>query len=169
MQRGRWIDKIHPGVRQELMLDDEPALQLLHFLASAPAFIAVVRQLTGCDTIAAFRGRIYRMLPGPTHQDIWHDDLYDEEDRLVGMSINVSPRVYSGGVFQMRRAESEDFLAELPNPIAGDAIVFRVSPELEHRVTSVDGTEPRTAFAGWFMSTGRDFLAKIKNRACCDQ
>jgi hypothetical protein len=43
-------------------------------------------------------------------------------------------------------------LSEVHNPIAGDAVMFRVHPTLRHRVDPVTGTVPRTAYAGWFCS-----------------
>ena len=38
------------------------------------------------------------------------------------------------------------------NPGVGDALMFRIAPQYEHRIADVTGQEPRTAFAGWFCS-----------------
>lgn len=162
VEHGRWIENIHPGINRELLLDDSIAVQLLHFVTSTPDFLSFVRQVTACDTAASFRGRIYRMLPGPDQQIPWHDDLGEDDGRLVGMSVNLSPRPYSGGVFQIKRRDSTGPSRELANSIPGDAILFRIAPELKHRVTPVEGLEPKTAFAGWFKSSGVDFLAAIR-------
>jgi hypothetical protein len=34
----------------------------------------------------------------------------------------------------------------------GEALVFEVSPALEHRVTPLTAGGPRTIFAGWFLA-----------------
>ena len=79
------------------------------------------------------------------------------------MSVNLGPRPYDGGVFQLRRRGSEDILCELPNVVPGDAILFQISKELVHQVTPVVGTEPKTAFAGWFVSSGEEFFSTIRH------
>ena len=160
MERGRWIENIHPGISRELLLEDTLALHLLQFVTSAPDFLTVIERIASCAQPTNFQGRIYRMLPGAEHQDSWHDDA--GEGRMVGMSINLSPHPYAGGVLQFRRRRTKELLRELPNVISADAILFRISPELEHRVSPVEGVEPKTAFAGWFKTVGIDFLASIR-------
>ena len=66
------------------------------------------------------------------------------------MSVNLSGQPYGGGVFQLRRTADERLLGEVHNLGLGDAILFRLSPQLQHRVTDVTGEHPKTAFAGWF-------------------
>ena len=164
IEAGAWTDYQHGTSARELLLDDEPAIQLLHFLVGAPDFLDVVRRITGCEAIQAFRGRIYRFLPIRQHVHRWHDDLGEDPGRLVGMSINLGPQPYEGGVFQLRRLGTRKPIRELPNILPGHATLFRISPELEHRVTPVTGTEPKTAFAGWFKIDGSDFLSAIRER-----
>ena len=164
LEHGAWVEEVHPQVNRELLLNDHVAWSLLHFVASTPSFLAIIRQITCCGTATDFRGRVYRMLPGPAHQVFWHNDVNTEQGRLVGMSINLGPRPYSGGVFQLRRQDSTDLLCELPNTVPGDAILFRISPDLKHRVTAVEGLVARTAFAGWFTSTGVDLLSTIRQQ-----
>jgi hypothetical protein len=43
----------------------------------------------------------------------------------------------------------------------GDALLFRIARHLTHRVTPVDGTADKTAFAGWFRSEP-EFIALLK-------
>jgi hypothetical protein len=43
-------------------------------------------------------------------------------------------------------------LQEVTNTGLGDAIVFRLSDDLQHRINEVRGAQPKTAFAGWFRS-----------------
>jgi hypothetical protein len=163
LELGQWIEDVHPGISRELVLRDRPGWQMLHFLASSPGMLAVVRGISGSPEISNFRGRVYRMLPGSENRIRWHDDLSELHGRIVGISVNLGPLPYSGGTFQLRRHGSRRLICELPNVGPGDAILFRISPELKHRVTPVLGTEPKTSFAGWFRSTGTDFVDSIKH------
>jgi hypothetical protein len=90
------------------------------------------------------------MLPGSGHYDSWHDDLGDY--RLVAMSLNLSREVYSGGVLRIRHHATGQIVHAVANTGLGDAILFRITPELDHYVTEVEGAVPKTAFAGWFKS-----------------
>jgi hypothetical protein len=49
------------------------------------------------------------------------------------------------------------------NTGAGDAVLFRIAERLEHRVTSLRGDVPRTAYAGWFLREPR-FADVLKER-----
>jgi hypothetical protein len=82
------------------------------------------------------------------HADDWHNDAM--AGRLIAMSLNLSPRGFNGGVFEMRERKSRRMLAEIANTGLGDAILFRLSRDFEHRVSAVETGEPKTAFAGWF-------------------
>ncbi len=165
MESENWIVKVYDGIAQKLLLDDRLALQLLHFVCNTPDFLSVVEQITSCGTLKRFHGRVYRMRSSSDYYDNWHDDIDDDIGRLIGMSINLGPRPYSGGVFQLRQNESEEVLRELPNVIASDAILFRISSELQHRVTPIQGAESKTAFAGWFDSNSPNLLASIRHHA----
>jgi hypothetical protein len=70
--------------------------------------------------------------------------------RRVALSINLSGQPFEGGELLLRDAASEQVLAEIGNRAEGDAVLFRVHEDLEHRVLPVAGEVPRTAFAGWF-------------------
>jgi hypothetical protein len=162
MQTETWEELNHGGIGRELVLRDRSTLQMLKFLMNAPGFLAIMREVTGCEAMTRFDGRIYRMVVGRDHYDSWHNDIVPSECRLIGLSINLSPQPYSGGVFHLRDSASAELLRVMPNIIAGDAIVFRISDDLEHVVSPVEGPEPKTAFAGWFGSTGGDFFASVK-------
>jgi hypothetical protein len=157
LNRGTWINHDHQGLGREMILEDVRTLALLHFVANTPAFLRLVRATTGCDAITRFEGRVYRMMPAADHYDSWHHDAISH--RIVGMSINLGPEPYAGGTFQLRKEGGHAVRLELPNTVTGDAILFRISPTLEHRVTPVRGTESKTAFAGWFVSDGSDFFS----------
>jgi hypothetical protein len=145
--------RIHEGISEEDAIVEPVAWNILHFLANTPQFLEAIRAITGCSQIRFFEGRIYAMRPGPQHSMSWHDDIVPEEPRFVGMSLNLSPAPFGGGVFEMREKGSKD-ISSFPNPVAGDALLFRVSEQLSHRVTDVVGSEPRIAYAGWFTEHG---------------
>jgi hypothetical protein len=154
----------HGALGQELITTDRVLLSALHFVANIPSFLEAVRRITGLPAITFFAGRLYRMLPSPEHWDEWHNDRVD--GRLVGMSVNLTPELYSGGVFKLRRADTREMLRKVANTGFGDANLFRISKELEHHVTAVTGTVPRTAFAGWFLGGQPDLYSLFKqNRA----
>lgn len=151
----------YKGLGTELCMEENPAEQTLVFLANDPQLFRLIRQITGCGPIGCFTGRVYRMVPGSRHHTSWHNDRL--EHRIVGMSINLSEQVYSGGIFQLRDSASPHMLYEIANTGFSDAIIFQISPRLEHRVTEVDGSVPKTAFAGWFQSQP-DFYARLRNQ-----
>jgi hypothetical protein len=141
--------RTHDGIGAELCMRPEPVLELLHLLVNDPPLRHAFEQITGSRPLGWFRGRVYRMDPSAAHWDSWHTDAV--EDRLLGMSVNLSPGRYEGGLFQMREASvSTRLVCEKANTGPGDALLFRLSPTLEHRVTGVTGRVPKIAFAGWF-------------------
>lgn len=151
--------KTHEGLSVELCMADNTALHLLHFLTHDPRLFEIIQQITGCGRIGCFDGRVYRMVPGSQHYDSWHDDM--SEHRMIGMSINLSRNIYSGGIFQMRNRDSLQTIYETANTGFGDGIIFRLSSQLQHRITEVEGSVPKTAFAGWFLSEP-DFNAALR-------
>ena len=100
------------------------------------------------------------MSPDAGHYDAWHTDNAD--GRLAVLSINLSPRGYQGGLLQMRERGSEQVITEIANTGIGDALLFRISENLLHRVTGVEGAEPKTAFAGWFSATAPSFADRLR-------
>lgn len=159
MARGRFREFAHGSVATELRLDEGVCTGLLHFLVNDPRLFRLVESISGCRGITAFAGRVYRRFPG-VHHDSWHGDVADPR-RLIGMSVNLSAEAYAGGVFEIRGVDAERPAAALANVGLGDAILFRLSPALEHRVTDVVGDAPKTAFAGWFF-TGLDFARVLR-------
>lgn len=151
--------RVHPGIGTELCLPDGRAVRLIFYLVNDPAFFDLVGRLTGCGRIGCFTGRVYRMLPGTGDYDSWHNDAI--QNRLIGMSINLGAASYEGGTFQLRDATTRQILCEAPNVGAGDAILFRIDPTLEHWITPLEGTAPKTAFAGWFRSAP-EFLSLME-------
>lgn len=142
--------RIHEGIGRELATGADAGWSLLTVLFNDLALFETMREITGCQEIQCFTGRIYRMNSGSDHYDSWHDDVAGH--RLVAMSLNLAEEPHQGGVLQIRDRATRQILAEVDNTIYGDAIIFDISPDLQHRVTSVVGAVPRTAFAGWFRS-----------------
>jgi hypothetical protein len=147
---GEFEERVHEGIasNRELCMTGNAAFGALLFVMNDEKLFRTIQDLTGCGQIRCFAGRVYRVNPGEGHHDSWHNDI--GEDRLVGMSINLSREVYSGGVLQIRDHDSREIVGEVNNVRAGDAVVFRLSPTLQHRITEVDGQTSKTAFAGWF-------------------
>jgi hypothetical protein len=138
----------YDGLAGELALEESvPLVARLLFLMNDPALYRAVEAITGIESLVRFDGRIYRRVARPDHYDNWHTDIHD--NRRVTMSVNLSESPYTGGVLHLRRRGTEQALVELHNTGAGDAILFRIAPEYEHRVTSIE-SGVKTALAGWF-------------------
>jgi hypothetical protein len=159
----RWKPNPHSDPGGELGLDDttdDPVtLHLLYFAANLPEFRALIERITRSVPLDVFRGRLYRKIAGSNHYNKWHDDNVD--NRRIAMSINLSPRGYSGGLLEMRKRGTEETEMRVANTGYGDAIIFRISDQLEHRVTDVEGAEPKVAFAGWFRNDRPGFIADV--------
>ena len=162
LEAAEFTKRVHDDIGVELCLQEDTALDLLHFLGNDERLFAPVQQVTGCGHIGCFLGRIYRMAPGSGHYDSWHSDA--TEHRLIGMSVNLGAQRYDGGLFQLRERRSPEILCEVANTGPGDAILFRIANELVHQVTAIEGTTPKTAFAGWFRSEP-EFRSMLADRA----
>ncbi len=153
IDRGAFLERVYHAsgtpTPVALSLKGDPAYALLHFLVNDVRLFQIVQQISGCGPIGCLRGEVYRMVPGYGHLDSWHNDLSD--NRMLTMAINLSTEIYCGGLLQIRETESGRIVYEVANTGFGDGILFRIGPHLEHRVTSVEGTAARTAFAGWFL------------------
>jgi hypothetical protein len=138
----------YDGLAGELALEESvPLVARLLFVMNDPALFRAIEAITGIESLVRFDGRIYRRVARPDHYDNWHTDIHD--NRRVTMSVNLSEAPYDGGVLHLRRRGTERTLVELHNTGPGDAILFRIAPEYEHRVTSID-SGVKTALAGWF-------------------
>jgi hypothetical protein len=155
-----WAAHQDGDIAREMLPRDIRAPAVADFVANTPGLLDAVRRITDCEAIVRFHGRIYRMIPGADHYDSWHGDC--DDGRLVGMSVNLGPRPYRGGVFQFRKSDTDTVIGEMPNTGRGDAILFRISADLEHRITPMEGTEPKTAFAGWFTSGSKDYYTALR-------
>ncbi|MGO9604650.1 MAG: 2OG-Fe(II) oxygenase [Candidatus Binataceae bacterium] len=161
MENAQWETKIHPEIAEEHVLDDFPALSLLDFVVNQPGFRELIEEVTDTAPLRRFKGRIYRMIPGEGHYDKWHTDVPGYQ-RLVGMTMNLSPEVFRGGAFVMREQQSKRVVADVANTGLADALIFRIAPTLEHRVADLEGDKAKTAFAGWFVSNDLDFFEELR-------
>lgn len=133
------------------MRENELAMHQIHLLLNNQLFFDFIESITGCSPIGSFGGRIYQNLPEKNHQLEWHSDT-EQKERLIGISINLSVNPYQGGIFQIRERLSKKITFEVAGKNLGDAHIFRISPELQHRVTSTKGNFARIVAAGWFFS-----------------
>ncbi len=152
-------ERNHTGIGVELCLEDKVAVNTLNLLMNNQEIFDFIQKVTGCIPIGNFSGRVYRFNPTTKHHDSWHDDLV--KHRIISISVNLSEQPYSGGILQIRKRQTEQIIHEVANVGFGDAIVFRLSEQLQHRVTNVVGDHPKTAFAGWF-SSQPDFRTFLK-------
>jgi hypothetical protein len=147
---GDFYERSHGGIGTELCLTKNIAHSLLYFLLNDSKLFQVFQSLTGCEPIGSFEGRVYRTVPSCGHHDEWHNDMSGH--RLIAISINLSTDIFSGGMLQIRDYESKRVVQEVANIGFGNAVVFRLSHELQHRISDIEGNVPKTAFAGWFKS-----------------
>ena len=164
VRQGEFYERVHEGIgaNKELCMTSNSASAALLFLVNDKKLFQVIQAVTQCDQIGCFQGRVYRVNPGCGHHDSWHNDI--GEHRLIGMSINLSREVYSGGMLQIRDHTSGEVVCDVPNAGIGDAVIFRLSHRLQHRITDVEGTASKTAFAGWFRAQP-DFLSLLRKEA----
>lgn len=118
-------------------------------LFSDARFFRVVEELSGCPPIARLTGGVYRMEPDPRHFVDWHGDL-GESSRVLTMTVNLGDAAVRGGEFEIKRLGAETPLACIPYENGGDAILFRLAPDLRHRSAPVGGTVAKTIFSCWF-------------------
>jgi hypothetical protein len=151
LDSSHWETMSHGKIGEEYVTNDLPATSLLHFAMNRPQFRTVIEEITGCKGLRWFRGRVYRVAAGVGHHDNWHDDV--DHSNEIGISLNLSRDLFRGGLFMLREVESKRVLASVANTGSGDALIFRISPGLQHRISDLEGAEPKTAFAGWFKSS----------------
>jgi Coenzyme PQQ synthesis protein D (PqqD)/2OG-Fe(II) oxygenase superfamily len=160
---GDFAHRAHPGIGEELCLESGPATAACQLVFNDAALLGVVTQIAACSALRCFDGRVYRLEPKAGHYDSWHSDASD--DRMVGLSVNLNRDSYAGGALEIRRAVLPEAEYVVPRSGFGSAVLFRISPALRHRVTSVRGAVARTAYAGWFRGSPdfADVFARVLN------
>jgi len=150
LETAEFTERNQESKELESYMTDKNLRGILLFLTNDSELFEVVQQIANCGKLSSFVGRVYQKIPGQGHFDTWHNDVHPS--RIVGMSINLSRQIYSGGSLRIRDAESGEILEEAINTGFGDAILFRLSPALQHRVDEVYGEAKKVAYAGWFLS-----------------
>jgi 16S rRNA G966 N2-methylase RsmD len=145
---GEFAVRDYEGMRTELCMDGGKTAELLLLLINDPHLFARVREITGCRRIGRFDGSIYKVMPGRASEDSWHGEIFGHG--VVEMSIDLSTRPYSGGVLETRDRYSREVLHREIDIEPGDALLVRLAPSVQHRVTAVEGDSPRTVYAGRF-------------------
>jgi hypothetical protein len=142
--------RVENGVEVELTLEEPAPLAIAMVTLNDPALFTVIDRITQCGPIGCFSGRMYARHAGVngSHYYFWHNDVGHE--RLVGLSINLSGASFQGGVLEIREEQSQRIVARIRNRVAGDGVLFRISPSLEHHVTPIETGGQRLVLAGWF-------------------
>lgn len=135
----------------ELRPVDCTAYLATELLLNSPKLFPAIEQITGCQRIASFSGRIYSRPASSSYFNRWHTDITDE-GRMIALSINLNAEPYEGGALQIRSAGTHEVLCEVYNRNYGDALIFPVDEKFEHRVCEVESGAAKTALAGWFRS-----------------
>ncbi len=119
---------------------------LLQFIMNKPDLFDLVGRITGCPRTGNFIGRLHRTTAA-SHQHIdWHHDAV--EARTLGICVNLSTEEYTGGVLQIRDPDRQ-MRAEVGRAAPGDAFLFRIDADWQHRLTRVESGR-RTVGVGWF-------------------
>jgi SAM-dependent methyltransferase len=136
------------GISRDLQMVQGKAAQLLLLLVNDPHLFEVVRSITGCKRIGRFDGGLYQKPPGREHEDAWHGEIFGHG--MVAFAIDLSERPYEGGMLEIRDRFSREVVDRVETE-PGDAVLLRLAPRLQHRVSAVEGDFPRTVYAGRFM------------------
>lgn len=124
-----------------------PILFTFQMMFNNKELFALLEKITGCPTIGNFVGRIHRSEEGGEHEIKWHGDNADS--RLLAITLNLGTDRYTGAHFQLREVASQKMLREFGQIEAGDAFIFKIDPELQHRLAPLE-TGKRTVGVGWF-------------------
>lgn len=124
----------------------EPSVFILNVLLNDKTLFSALEEITNCSSIKDFVGRIHRS-EGKTHEIKWHGD--NSDNRLLAITLCLGEDRFEGAKFQLREKESKKMLAEFGQLEPGDAIIFQISPELEHRLSPIMSGK-RTVGVGWF-------------------
>ena len=133
--------------------------QLLMLLVNDPHLFEHVRRITGCERIGRFEGDIYRMMPSSEDEESWHGEIFGHH--MVEMSVDLSTHPYSGGVLEVRDRHSQEVLHSEADSEPGDAVLIRLAPSLQHRVTAVTGDSARTVYTGQFLRSKTGANSKL--------
>jgi SAM-dependent methyltransferase len=159
IDEGEFSPPEYKGMRNELCMENGKAAQLLMLLINDPYLFERVRTVTGCERIGRFEGDVYRTMPSPEHEEPWHGEIFGHH--MVEMSVDLSTQPYSGGVLEIRDRHSQELLHSDSDIESGDAVLIRLAPFLQHRVTAVTGDSARTVYTGQFLRSKTGANSKL--------
>jgi hypothetical protein len=88
------------------------------------------------------------MVPGAGHVSPWHDDAI--QGRIAAFTVNLSPRPFEGARLQVKRVADDQLITEIGDLEFGDAVLIEISRDYQHRNSPLEGSTPKTSFAGFF-------------------
>lgn len=153
-----FMERHTPNIgRVETLLNSEIEGEI-HQLINQEPLLEAVTQIVG-QQVHIWLGNTVRRIPGKDHFSNWHSDMTSPVScngclfrRTVPVSINLSRERFDGGNLEIRDVTDQTILQDIPNKNFGDAIMFQISNNLEHRVADVTGGGPRMVHVGWFHS-----------------
>ena len=125
----------------------------LNIMLSRPAFLRWVEAVTGRHDLHRVEGRVVQTRANGLDALDWHNDTHDDAAgaRRLGITVNLSDSAYEGGDFELRLAGTHAMLTRYRHDHVGNALIFDIAGDLEHRVLPVLSGGPRRVFTGWFV------------------
>jgi SAM-dependent methyltransferase len=157
IDEGEFSAPAYERFRNERFMEHGKAVELLLLLLNDPGLFELVQAITGCERIGRFDGRVYRVLAAGD-DEAWHGEIFGYAP--LEMSLDLSARPYSGGVLETRDRYSQETVGRQADIRPGDAVLVRLAPSVQHRVTAVEGAS-RTAYAGRFTVFKRGADSKL--------
>lgn len=153
---GRQSSRVVPAVDGVAIVTEPELVRRLNALLNADPVLRIVEKIARLrrGSIAGFRGCIATRRRAAGHFSRWHDDIVSGEERVLALSVNLSHERYRGGALLIRKKSQPMRVRRYSNDQRGDALLFRVSKDVEHRVEAVRGAQSRTVFVGWFLGGG---------------
>jgi hypothetical protein len=137
-QGGKVGEDLRPGPVAQVIEDRTNDRRLLDF----------VQTITGSPPLTKCIGRVFRLFP--MDDDLpWHTDA--EGGRLADLIIDLSAVPHEGARFEMRDARTQEIFNAVDEMAFGDALLIRISPDIEHHYKAVTGSIPKVTFSGWFV------------------
>ena len=129
-----------------------PLVIILDALLNTPLIKKVVASITNLSEaeIHHFIGRLYMIGEDCGFED-WHMDCTAENKKILGFSLDLSPKPYEGGALALKGLSTNTPFQSAKIERLGDAMLFRLAPNLLHRVLPICGANMRFAFVGWYI------------------
>jgi hypothetical protein len=125
-----------------------PVAQVIEERTNDRQLLDFVQTITGSPPLTRCIGRVFRLFP--MDEDLpWHTDA--EGGRLADLIIDLSAVPHEGARFEMRDGRTQEILNAVDEMAFGDAMLIRISPDLEHHYKAVTGSVPKVTFSGWFV------------------